>query len=53
MGVFTQLNAEAGITIVLVTHEHDVARFAQREVTFVDGVITHDGAVRPMPESIS
>lgn len=46
MGLFTQLNAEAGITIVLVTHEHDVARFAQREVTFVDGVITHDGPVR-------
>jgi putative ABC transport system ATP-binding protein len=53
MGVFSQLNAEAGITIVLVTHELDVARFARREVTFVDGVITHDGAVRKLPESIS
>lgn len=46
MGLFTQLNAEAGITIVLVTHEHDVARFAKREVTFVDGIVTHDGPVR-------
>ena len=50
MGLFTQLNAEAGITIVLVTHEHDVARFAQREVTFVDGIVTHDGPVRAVDE---
>ena len=50
MGLFTQLNAEAGITVVLVTHEHDVARFAKREVSFVDGVVTHDGHVRE-PES--
>jgi len=53
MGVFSELNAQAGITIVLVTHEHDVARFAHREVSFVDGVITHDGAVRQTPEFIS
>jgi putative ABC transport system ATP-binding protein len=52
MGLFTQLNAEAGITIVLVTHEHDVARFADREVAFVDGVVTHDGQVRA-PESVA
>ena len=51
MGLFTQLNAEAGITIVLVTHEHDVARFAQREVTFVDGIVTHDGPVRAVEEA--
>ena len=50
MGLFTQLNAEAGITVVLVTHEHDVARFAQREVTFVDGIVTHDGPVRAVDE---
>ncbi len=50
MGLFTRLNAEAGITVVLVTHEHDVARFAQREVTFVDGIVTHDGPVRAVDE---
>ena len=51
MGLFKQLNEEAGITVVLVTHEHDVARFARREVTFVDGVITHDGPVREPHEA--
>ncbi len=45
MGVFQQLNVEAGITIVLVTHEPDVARYAKRQVTFVDGIVVHDGEV--------
>jgi putative ABC transport system ATP-binding protein len=45
MAVFTQLNREQGITIVLVTHEPDIAACAQRLVQFIDGRITHDGAV--------
>jgi putative ABC transport system ATP-binding protein len=44
MDVFTQLNA-GGITIVIVTHEPDIAGYAKRLVRFVDGRITHDGAV--------
>ncbi len=44
MDLFTRLNAE-GITIVLVTHEPDIATYAKRLVRFVDGRITHDGAV--------
>ncbi len=44
MDLFTALNA-AGITIVLVTHEPDIAAYAKRLVRFVDGRITHDGAV--------
>ncbi|HMA30644.1 MAG TPA: ABC transporter ATP-binding protein [Casimicrobiaceae bacterium] len=44
MDVFTRLNAD-GITIVLVTHEPDIATYAKRLVRFVDGRITHDGAV--------
>jgi putative ABC transport system ATP-binding protein len=44
MDVFTRLNAD-GITIVLVTHEPDIATYARRLVRFVDGRITHDGAV--------
>ena len=46
MGLFTRLNAERGITVVLVTHEPDVARYARRLVRFVDGRVVHDGEVR-------
>ncbi|MGB7541266.1 MAG: ABC transporter ATP-binding protein [Burkholderiales bacterium] len=44
MQLFTQLNEE-GITIVLVTHEADIATFARRLVRFVDGCVVHDGEV--------
>jgi putative ABC transport system ATP-binding protein len=44
MDVFTRLNAE-GITIVLVTHEPDIATYAHRLIRFVDGRITLDGVV--------
>jgi len=42
MSLFQRLNAEQGITIVLVTHEADVAAYAQRQIHFRDGVITSD-----------
>jgi len=42
MRLFTALNEEDGITIVLVTHESDVAAYADRRVTFVDGRIVQD-----------
>jgi putative ABC transport system ATP-binding protein len=45
MELFRALNRQDGITIVLVTHELDVARFAQRLVHFVDGHIDYDGSV--------
>jgi putative ABC transport system ATP-binding protein len=45
MDQFTRLNAEEKITIVLVTHESDIAKYARRLVRFVDGRITHDGGV--------
>ena len=44
MDLFTELNRQ-GITIVLVTHEHDVAAYAQRQVTFLDGCIVSDEPV--------
>jgi putative ABC transport system ATP-binding protein len=42
------LNRERGLTIVMVTHEHDVAAFARRTVHFVDGLVQSDG---PTPEA--
>ena len=41
MGFFTELNNE-GVTIVLVTHEPDIAAFAKRIVVFKDGNIISD-----------
>ena len=45
MAIFQELN-EQGLTIVLVTHELDVAQFAKRVVVFRDGRIIKDEAVR-------
>jgi putative ABC transport system ATP-binding protein len=42
MALFRKLNVERRITIVLVTHESDIAEFAQRRVVFRDGMITAD-----------
>ncbi|HEY0836165.1 MAG TPA: ATP-binding cassette domain-containing protein, partial [Azospirillum sp.] len=41
MALFQQLN-RAGITIVLVTHEPDVARYAGRVLSFLDGRVVED-----------
>ena len=45
MALFGRLNSEQGITLILVTHEPDIARCARRLVRFKDGHIVHDGAV--------
>jgi putative ABC transport system ATP-binding protein len=45
MGVFQKLN-EQGITIVMVTHELDIARYTKRMVILRDGKIVTDEAVR-------
>jgi putative ABC transport system ATP-binding protein len=42
MELLTRLNAERGLTIIMVTHEPDMAAFAQRTVRFVDGHIESD-----------
>jgi putative ABC transport system ATP-binding protein len=42
MTLFQRLNSLHRITIVLVTHEHDIADYAQRQVVFRDGLITAD-----------
>lgn len=50
MPFLQKLNRERGITIVLVTHEPDVAAYAQRLVKIVDGQIAYDGAVKAYME---
>ena len=45
MDLFTELNREQGLTVVIVTHEPDVARYARRLVRFVDGRVVYDGEV--------
>lgn len=42
MDQFTRLNA-AGITVVVVTHDADVARYARRVIRMQDGRILQDG----------
>ncbi len=42
MTLFRELNQEAGITVVLVTHATDVAAWSERIVTFRDGLIIDD-----------
>ena len=42
MDVLTKLNREQGITVIVVTHDPDVAAYADRIVTFRDGVIISD-----------
>jgi putative ABC transport system ATP-binding protein len=46
MDTFQRLNDGSGLTILLVTHEPDVARFARRTVLFRDGQILSDAPVR-------
>jgi putative ABC transport system ATP-binding protein len=50
MQIFQELN-ENGLTIVLVTHEPDVAQFAKRIVVFRDGKIRHDDRVLQRPRA--
>jgi putative ABC transport system ATP-binding protein len=45
LGIFQRLNAAEGLTIVLVTHEPDIAEYATRVVAFRDGVVRADHAV--------
>jgi putative ABC transport system ATP-binding protein len=45
MGIFQQLNAEQGITVLVITHERDIAEYATRVISFRDGRTVHDQPV--------
>jgi putative ABC transport system ATP-binding protein len=49
MTLLTRLNRERGLTIVMVTHEADVAAYAERVVHFRDGRIERDERTRRRP----
>jgi putative ABC transport system ATP-binding protein len=46
MALFRRLNEDRGMTVMLVTHEPDVAAHARRLVSFRDGDIVSDEPVR-------
>jgi putative ABC transport system ATP-binding protein len=48
MDLLVALNRDSGITIVMVTHEPDMAAYARRIVRFVDGHVESDGPALAM-----
>jgi putative ABC transport system ATP-binding protein len=45
MGIFQRLNLERGITVLLITHEHDIAEYGTRLIRFRDGRVVADQPV--------
>ena len=52
MALFRKLNLEQRITIILVTHEADIAVHAHRQILFKDGLVISDKANEQAPETI-
>ncbi len=48
---FKKLNKDLGITIVMITHEFEIAQYANRVIHIYDGHITYDGPI-PRNESV-
>ncbi len=46
MELFVKLNQDSGITVILVTHEPDIAAYSKRIIRFLDGHIVSDEAVK-------
>jgi putative ABC transport system ATP-binding protein len=46
MGIFQRLNVERGITVLLITHERDIAEYGHRLITCRDGHIVSDSPVK-------
>ena len=43
LDLFKELNKNLGITVVMVTHEHDIAMMTQRSICVRDGLVEYDG----------
>jgi len=52
MGLFQRLNIEHGITIVLITHEMDIAEYGTRTVAFRDGRVVSDTRVEKRRDAV-
>ena len=46
MDIFQQLNTDEGLTVVIVTHEHDIAQYAKRALEFRDGKLRRDAVIK-------
>ena len=53
MGILAALNREEGMTVILVTHEADVAAYAAREIVIKDGLVLSDRVTKAPPISSS
>ena len=51
MKILETLNRDEGITIILVTHEVDVAAYAAREIVIKDGQVLSDRVTKARPTS--
>ena len=52
MGIFQRLNREMRITIIMITHEPDIASFAKRNILFRDGKIVDDHVNLPLSNAV-
>lgn len=50
MELLSALNRERGLSVVMVTHEAEMAGYAQRIIQFHDGLVASDAAARPCSE---
>jgi putative ABC transport system ATP-binding protein len=51
MAIFQRLNLEKGISIIVVTHEPDIAQYGERIISFKDGRIVRDDSIRGRREA--
>ena len=51
MDLIAALNRDRGITVLMVTHEPDMAAYARRVVHFVDGRVARDERRAPQPQA--